>query len=909
MIAFIRITTVLSFLLLFSFQTHAQNFLHTNGKAIVNESGDTVILKGMGLGGWMIQEGYMMQTSDFAGAQYQLRAKIEALIGPADTDLFYDTWLTNHVQKVDIDSLKSWGFNCVRLPMHYNLYTLPIEEEPVAGENTWLDKGFELTDSLLSWCAQNEMYVILDLHAAPGGQGYDQGISDYDPSKPSLWESQANRDKTVALWKRLAERYVDEPWVAAYDLINEPNWNMSGNVALRNLYETITDTIRAIDTKHILIIEGNWFANDFTGLTPPWDDNIVYGPHKYWSYNDQGSIQWVLDIRNNFDVPIFFGESGENSNTWFRDAIKLLEENQIGWAWWPMKKIESISGPLFIEKTPGYQALLDYWNGSGSQPSAAVAKAALMGMADQFKMENCTLHRDVIDAMFRQVYSDEAISYTIQAIPGVVYPSDFDMGVVGSAYSDSDLADYHVSTGNYTAWNSGWAYRNDGVDIEATNDNVNSNGYNVGWIATGEWMQYSVDVAESALYDVHVRVAANGSDGKFHFGIGDADVSQVSNVPNTGSWTTWQTVVVPNVVLDASDKKLRFYADAAGFNLGSMEFIQKEATSTISTYYLSAITLDAHTVKLHLNKPLAAPIPSSPANFQIFVNGSAVPITAAVLNTQNTRIITFTVDHTFKSSEVIKISYSGNQIFALDGTPLSAFTMELVKNTIAIVHAVPGKVEAEDFFFQSGIVLENTTDVGGGQNIGYLDSGDYLDYYINVAQAGFYKVFYRTASQSATGGLQLQKIDAGGGATVLHLVTFPPTGGWQTWATTGKLVDLPAGLHHIRIAITQPNFNMNWFEFTLFSSTEEALPLVELELFPNPTPGFFSLRGTLPERQDVELEIYDLLGNRLLSNTLRGVSELKEAIDLSAFPDGNYVLTLRMEGGRVYSKKVVKTSE
>ncbi|MBK7409843.1 MAG: carbohydrate-binding protein [Saprospirales bacterium] len=224
-----------------------------------------------------------------------------------------------------------------------------------------------------------------------------------------------------------------------------------------------------------------------------------------------------------------------------------------------------------------------------------------------------------------------------------------------------------------------------------------------------------------------------------------------------------------------------------------MEFIQKEATSTISTYYLSAITLDAHTVKLHLNKPLAAPIPSSPANFQIFVNGSAVPITAAVLNTQNTRIITFTVDHTFKSSEVIKISYSGNQIFALDGTPLSAFTMELVKNTIAIVHAVPGKVEAEDFFFQSGIVLENTTDVGGGQNIGYLDSGDYLDYYINVAQAGFYKVFYRTASQSATGGLQLQKIDAGGGATVLHLVTFPPTGGWQTWATTSKLVDLPQG--------------------------------------------------------------------------------------------------------------------
>ena len=115
--------------------------------------------------------------------------------------------------------------------------------------------------------------------------------SDYDPSKPSLWESPANRDKTVALWKRIAERYADEPWVGGYDLTNEPNWNMAGNIPLRNLYREITDSIRTVDTKHILIVEGNWFANDFTGLTPPWDDNMVYGPHKYWSFNDQASIQ------------------------------------------------------------------------------------------------------------------------------------------------------------------------------------------------------------------------------------------------------------------------------------------------------------------------------------------------------------------------------------------------------------------------------------------------------------------------------------------------------------------------------------------------------------------------------------------------------------------------------------------
>ena len=194
-------------------------------------------------------------------------------------------------------------------------------------------------------------------------------------------------------------------------------------------------------------------------MTPPWDNNLVYSPHKYWSTNDQKSIQWVLDLRDAYDVPIFFGESGENSNVWFRDAVRLLEEHKIGWAWWPMKKIESIAGPLSVPKSPQYQALLDYWEGNAAKPSAANAKSALMNMALAHRMENCDYHKDVIDALFRQVYSDEAIPYRIQEIPGVVYPSDFDMGVLNSAYYDTEVANYQVSTGSYTSWNNGWVYR------------------------------------------------------------------------------------------------------------------------------------------------------------------------------------------------------------------------------------------------------------------------------------------------------------------------------------------------------------------------------------------------------------------------------------------------------------------
>ena len=83
-----------------------------------------------------------------------------------------------------------------------------------------------MIDELLNWCEQNQIYLILDMHAAPGGQGYDAAISDYDSSKPSLWESIYNRNKLIALWGKLAERYQNETWIGGYDLLNEPNWNL-----------------------------------------------------------------------------------------------------------------------------------------------------------------------------------------------------------------------------------------------------------------------------------------------------------------------------------------------------------------------------------------------------------------------------------------------------------------------------------------------------------------------------------------------------------------------------------------------------------------------------------------------------------------------------------------------------------
>jgi endoglucanase len=568
----------------------ARGILKTEEKKIVNEQGDEIILRGIGLGGWMLQEGYMMQTASFAGAQHEIRTKIEELIGPENTQTFYNAWLANHTQKSDIDSLAAWGFNSVRLPMHYNLFTLSVEEEPNPLENTWLNKGFELTDSLLSWCAKNKIYLILDLHAAPGGQGKDAAISDYDSTKPSLWESPLNRMKTVALWRKLAERYAGDPWIGGYDLLNEPNWELPNNNLLKDLYKQITQAVREVDSTHIIFIEGNWFANDFTGLTPPWDDNMVYSFHKYWNYNTQSEIQWMLNIRDTYNIPVWCGESGENSNVWFNDAVRLLEKNKIGWAWWPLKKVESISGPLSIPKNEGYQVLLDYWDGKGDKPTEAFSLNALLQLAENTKLENCTYQKDVIDALMRQANSPETKPYKRNNIPGKIFAADFDMGRNTYAYSDNDIANYNGSTGIYTAWNSGWRYRNDAVDIESCSDTDTSNGFNVGWTEDSEWLKYSFYVEHADSFKLYLRVASNNNSGLVKIKAEEGP-ELVTSVPNTNGWQEWKTIGIGQLHFTEGSHQIIIEMVTGGFNINYIEFKEQNINGIIDREQIQTFEL------------------------------------------------------------------------------------------------------------------------------------------------------------------------------------------------------------------------------------------------------------------------------------------------------------------------------
>ncbi|EJL69259.1 cellulase family glycosylhydrolase [Chryseobacterium populi] len=569
---------LLSAVLLSQFGT--SQLLKTNGQKIVNDKGENIQLKGLGLGGWMLQEGYMLKTADFAGPQYKIKQKIAELIGEDGMNEFYKAYLKNGITKQDIDFLAKSGFNSIRLPMHYNLYTLPIEKEPVKGKNTWLEEGFKMTDDLLKWCADNKIYLILDLHAAPGGQGNDVNISDNDKSKPSLWESEENQKKTIALWKKLAERYKNEPWIGGYDLINEPNINFTGknpngtdemsNAPLWKLQKEITAAIREADQKHIIIIEGNGWGNNYNGLIPIWDNNMVFSFHKYWNNNDDATLKNALDLREKHHMPIWLGETGENSNVWFTELIQLLNKHNIGYAFWPMKKIDNTAGVTSVKITPEYQKLLDYWKNGGEKPSKDFAYKALMKIADNYKFSKVEIKTDVVDAMFRQVTDDSTKPFKNHLVPGKIFATEFDLGRMGSAYMDKDFTNLWVSDpAKRSEWNAGHQMRNDAVDIYVCTDKI-TNQYYVGKTETGEWIQYTINSKADKAYTFDIRYAAT-SDSKIR--IEDTSGKQLANVSLafTGGNENWKTVSVKNVSLKKGENKIRVVFENDGVNLNYFE--------------------------------------------------------------------------------------------------------------------------------------------------------------------------------------------------------------------------------------------------------------------------------------------------------------------------------------------------
>jgi endoglucanase len=371
-----RFSCIVAFVLLSFSATQAQCFLSTVGQQVRNQAGQNVILRAMNLGYWTVQEGYMMNPQGTAiNCQWKMKKSyFDAGQSEAQVEAFYQSWRDNFITKADIDYIASQGFNAVRFPMHYEIFL-------TAGQRSWRNnviknigyhdtykanlqgalnsntlftdpnvEGFKMIDRLLSWCASNGMYLILDLHAAPGGQGKDQNISDlFYPN--DLWNQQVFKDVTNKLWERISARYKGEGRIAWYELVNEPNQTPSNQV-IHDLYQRLINTVRNQGDNHIIMIEGNGWGNNYDYMepftfSPNW--GLIYNAHRYWI---NASDDWVRDsnpnqinrminlteFRTRHNVPVYVGETGENNNDWLRQNIAWMEEWGIGWAHWTYKR-------------------------------------------------------------------------------------------------------------------------------------------------------------------------------------------------------------------------------------------------------------------------------------------------------------------------------------------------------------------------------------------------------------------------------------------------------------------------------------------------------------------------------------------------------------------------------------------
>jgi len=399
------------FLFLLTLPLSAEGFLKAKGENIVDASGKPYLIRSMGIGAWMVMEPYMFNMKEEPRlGQHQMFNVFRSLVGEEDLQVFHKAWLNNFFTEADVIRAKSLRFNTLRPALHYNLFTLPIEKEPQVGKDTWLPEGFALLDSLVAWCARHKIYVILDLHAAPGGQGYDGNINDYDPTKKSLWESEENQRKTVALWEKFAQRYANNPWVGGYDLLNEPNYSFENknpggcddisNKPLKILYEQIIQAVRKYDTQHLIYLEGNCWAKNFNGWWPLSisDSNLVLSFHKYWDENNYNSISKYIDLRKKYQIPLWMSEAGENNNDWYKYAVKLLEDNNIGWSWWTWKKGNDNRGTFTIKYPAGFWDIINYSKG-GPKPDANKSRIALMELAEASKLENCNYNKETVDAL------------------------------------------------------------------------------------------------------------------------------------------------------------------------------------------------------------------------------------------------------------------------------------------------------------------------------------------------------------------------------------------------------------------------------------------------------------------------------------------------------------------------------
>ena len=398
-------------------------------------------------------------------------------------------------------------------------------------------------------------------------------------------------------------------------------------------------------------------------------------------------------------------------------------------------------------------------------------------------------------------------------------------GSVASIYVQG-ITDWSSCTTNTTTSSSGSTLRIEaenysamtGIQTENTSDA--GGGLNVAWQDDNDWMDYNVNIATAGTYTVNFRVASMFAGAQYQLRKYDGTVLASMTVPNTGSFQTWQTISA-QVSLPAGQQRLRIYTyranggwninwwEIAGASNGTMNQLPQVNAGSAQT-----ITLPANSVQLNGSATDADGSITSYSWSQVSGPSPAIFSSAASASTTASGLVQGSYTFQLTAKDNTGAAATANVVITVNGTASFATTSSI-------------KIEAENFSAMNGIQTENTSDAGGGSNVGWQDDNDWMDYAVNISSAGTYTVNFRVASMFS--GAQFQLRNSSGVA--LATLTVPNTGNFQAWQTISAQVTLPAGQQTLRIVTTKANggWNINWWEIQGTTSATNTPANIRIE--------------------------------------------------------------------------------
>ena len=405
------------------FQT-VDGWLKTSGQIFINEKGQEVLLRGLGVANWLNPEGFLFGGAPFGGVMGRFARSCEfdrgrtmdqfvaELCGPSYQKKFWKQWVDNYFAEADIRKMKEQGFNSVRFPLDARLL---LEEEP--GYH-FIEEHFQFLEHYLDLCEKYGLYVILDMHAACAGQSAvscDNGVD----NQPHLFLDEEGANRTIRLWQELAERWADRWIIAGYDLLNEPVSLPEFDCLIPELkafYDRLVTAVRQVDQKHILFIQGNRFANRLDIFDHDYDPeyhNWAICTHCYETFPDLALFGPILEKRAQWNVPVWMGETGGSSpanpeagSAWMAVTFEMMMEYHISYNIWCAKALEGVDAAYsvsFCSPDPkGWRQIVDYCAKGTAKPGYAKAIKIFDELLENIKLENCTEQIDRVAAMLRR---------------------------------------------------------------------------------------------------------------------------------------------------------------------------------------------------------------------------------------------------------------------------------------------------------------------------------------------------------------------------------------------------------------------------------------------------------------------------------------------------------------------------